>query len=75
MVCEEDLAARVFRSWGKHADPAGGEETGVESAGGQLKLQAVPILLPSTTAAAGPTMLPGRAKSFSKVGNIGEPFD
>ena len=71
MVCEEDLAARVFRSWGKHADPAGGAETGVESAGGQLKLQAVP----STTAAAGPTMLPGRAKSFSKVGNIGEPFD
>ena len=68
MVCEEDLAARVFRSWGQHADPAGRAKAGVEVAGGQTRLQAVPSLPPSTSTEAGPSMLPDRATDKAATG-------
>ena len=68
MVCEEDLAARVFRSWGQHADPAGRAKAGVEVAGGQTRLQAVPSLPPSTSTEAGPSMPPDRATDKAATG-------
>ena len=61
MVCEEDLAARVFRSWGQHVDPAGRAKAGAALAGGQTQPQAVLGPPSSTTAEAGPLMLSDRA--------------
>ena len=38
VVCEVELAARVFRSWGQHADAAAEAKAGAVLAGGQMTL-------------------------------------
>ena len=53
MVCEEDLAARVFRSWEQHATPGKAAAEGAAlaaSAGGVQAAQAAVTVGPSARA-------------------------